>query len=76
MAHVSIRYNKLKRHLPNETPDHVWRVFVDGQEKLCKHFRLEVVAYSERIGDDWNVACDGFVTFDRETSTVVIRGQP
>ena len=52
--------------------EHVWRVFEGEKEYLVKHFRLDVPSFSEFDGEYWNVACDGKLTLDRETSTAVI----
>ena len=52
--------------------DHVWRVFEDGKEYLFKHVQINVPSHSERDGDDWNIACNGTMTIDRDTSTATI----
>ena len=52
--------------------DHVWRVFDDGKEYLLKHVKINVPSWSEQDGQDWNIACDGVLTIDRETSTATI----
>jgi hypothetical protein len=74
MSHVSIRFNKSRGQPGRGTPEHVWRVFVDGQEYLFKHFKLNVPSVSEadETGQDWNIACDGVFRIDRETSTAVV----
>ena len=67
-----IRFNKT-RGMPNRgTKDHVWRVFEDNQEYLFKNVRINVPSFSERTNEDWNIACDGIMTIDRETSTAII----
>ena len=76
MAHVSVRFNKTRGQPGRGTPDHVWRVFANDKEYLVKHLRIEAVVYDERMGDDWNVACDGVLTIERDTSTAIIRGEP
>ena len=76
MAHFSIRFNNTRGRPGRGTADHVWRVFADGKEYLFKHLRIESPVYDERTGDDWNVACDGHLTIDRDTSTAIIRSDP
>ena len=72
MNHYLIRFNKT-RGLPGRgTEDHVWRVFEGEKEYLCKHVKINVPSYSERTLGDWNIACDGTLTLDRETSTAII----
>jgi hypothetical protein len=74
MSHITIRFNKSRGQPGRGTPDHVWRVFVGGQEYLFKHFKINVPSVSEREGqsDDWNIACEGVLHIDKETSTAVI----
>lgn len=74
MSHISIRFNKSRGQPGRGTPEHVWRVFVDGQEYLFKHFKLNVPSVSEMdaTGQDWNIACDGHLRIDKETSTAVV----
>jgi len=69
-----IRFNKSRGQLGRGTMDHVWRVFENDREYLFKHFKLEVYAESEMSsGPDWNIACQGYMTIDRETSTAIIK---
>jgi len=62
--------------------DHVWRVFENDREFLFKHFRIEGVTVVDTVtgagegADNWNVACQGYMTIDRDTSTAVITAQP
>ena len=58
------------------TSDHAWRVFENNKEYLFKNFKINVPTYSERTGEDWNVACHGYMTIDRETSTAIINWEP
>jgi hypothetical protein len=81
MSHISIRFNKSRGQPGRGTPDHVWRVFVDGQEYLFKHFKINVPSVSEMdaSGQDWNISCDGVFQIDYETSTAIVdqaEGQP
>ena len=72
MNHYLVRFNKT-RGLPGRgTEEHVWRVFENGKEYILKNVKINVPSYSERTGDDWNIACDGVMTIDRETSTAII----
>lgn len=74
MNHVSIRFNK-SRGLPGRgTSEHVWRVFVDGQEYLFKNFKLNAPSRSEMdaTGQDWNIFCSGVFEIDKETSTAIV----
>jgi len=67
-----IRFNKTRGQPNRGTVDHVWRVFEGSKEYLVKHVEINVPSYSERTGDDWNIACDGVLSFVRETSTAII----
>lgn len=74
MSHITIRFNKSRGQPGRGTPDHVWRVFVGGQEYLFKHVKINVPSASEKEpnSEDWNIACEGVLHIDRETSTAVI----
>lgn len=73
MAHFLIRFNKTRGQPGRGTADHVWRVFEDGKEYLVKHVKINVPSQSEvSPGPDWNIACDGILHLDRETSTAII----
>jgi hypothetical protein len=67
-----IRFNKSRGNPNRGTLDHVWRVFEGEKEYLVKHVQINVPSYSERTGEDWNIACDGTLSFNRETSTAII----
>jgi hypothetical protein len=67
-----IRFNKTRGMPGRGTVDHVWRVFENGKEYLFKHIQINVPCHDERTGEDWNMACTGLMTIDRETSTGVI----
>lgn len=77
MSHITIRFNKSRGQPGRGTPEHVWRVFVDGQEYLFKHFALNVPSVSEReaSSEDWNIACEGRLQIDKATSTATIDPQ-
>ena len=72
MAHFLIRFNKSRGNPGRGTKDHVWRVFEDNKEYLVKHVKINVPSYSERTNEDWNIACDGTLTIDRENSIAII----
>ena len=77
MAHFAIRYNQTRGQPGRGTKDHVWRVFENGKKEfLTKHVKINVPSWDEQTGEDWNIACDGFLKIDRETSTVIINGEP
>lgn len=67
-----IRFNKTRGMPGRGTIDHVWRVFENDNEFLCKHVKINVPSYSERTGEDWNMACEGEMSIDKETSTITI----
>lgn len=67
-----IRFNKTRGQPNRGTIDHVWRVFEGKKEYLVKHVQINVPCYSERTGDDWNIACEGILNLDRELSIATI----
>ena len=73
MSKFLIRFNKSRGQEGRGSMDHVWRVFEDGKEYLVKHIKIEAPIWDETDGVDWNIACNGTLTFDRETSTAVIK---
>lgn len=73
MSHILIRFNKTRGQPGRGSVDHVWRVFVDKKEYLFKNVRIDIPSYSERTGEDWNIACDGILEIDRENSIAVIK---
>jgi hypothetical protein len=75
MNHYSIRFNKTRGQPGRGTLDHVWRVFENNKEYLFKEVELNVPSYSERDGEDWNIACDGFLVIDRENSKAIINNE-
>ena len=68
----AIRFNKSRGQAGRGTPDHVWRVFEVGKEYLFKNVKINVPSHSEYDGGDWNIACEGIMLIDRETSTAII----
>jgi len=67
-----IRFNKSRGQEGRGTPEHAWRVFENGKEFLCKNVKLFVSSYSQTDGVDWNIACEGRMVIDKETSTISI----
>lgn len=70
-----IRFNKTRGQPNRGTMEHVWRVFEGKKEYLVKHVNINVPSFSERTDEDWNIACEGILTFDRETSTAIINNE-
>ena len=71
-----IRFNKSRGMKGRGTPDHVWRVFENGKEFLFKHLSITVPIVDEQTGEDYNIACDGYMKIDRGTSTAIITNTP
>jgi hypothetical protein len=74
MNKYSVRFNKSRGTPGRGTKDHAWRVFENDKEYIFKHVYLNVPSFSEvdKSGEEWNIACYGFMTIDRETSTAII----
>lgn len=73
MSKYLIRFNKSRGAPGRGTSDHAWRVFEDGKEYLVKHVKINVRCWDEvSCGPDWNIACEGVMVLDRETSTAII----
>lgn len=68
-----IRYNKTAGEPGRGTPDHKWRVFEGEKEYLFKNFRVNVPCHNEFAHGEWNLACEGALSIDRETSTAIIK---
>lgn len=69
-----IRFNK-SRGLPNRgSSEHVWRVFADEKEYLCKNVVINVPSRGAKTGEDWSICCEGVMEIDKETSTITING--
>ena len=76
MNKYQIRFNKSRGMPGRGTEEHAWRVFENGKEYLCKHICIQVPATDERSGEDWNIACQGYMVIEKETSTITIQSQP
>jgi hypothetical protein len=72
-SHFQIRFNQSRGNPGRGTVDHVWRVFENREkEYLFKNVRIQVPSWGERTGEEWNIACDGVLHIDRDTSTAII----
>jgi len=76
MNHYRIRFNKSRGLEGRGSRDHVWRVFEGDKEYLVKHLQINVPLVDEKEpnSEDWNIACDGVLTLDKDTSTAIING--
>jgi hypothetical protein len=72
MNKYAIRFNKTAGQPGRGSPDHVWRVFENDKEYVCKGVRINVPSQGQKTGEDWSIVCHGFSTIDRETSTITI----
>jgi len=72
MANFQIRFNKSRGEPNRGTMDHVWRVFKDGKEYICKNIIIDVSSYGAETDGDWSICCEGEMIVDRETSTIKI----
>jgi hypothetical protein len=77
MNKYHIRFNKSRGQPGRGSLDHVWRVFENNDEYIFKNVKINVPSYSEvtgdgQGGDDWNIACEGFMKIDEKTSTAII----
>jgi hypothetical protein len=72
MSRFRIRYNQ-SRGLPNRgTNEHVWRVFENDKEYLCKNVVINVPSYGAKTGEDWSICCEGTMAICKDTSTITI----
>ena len=72
MANFQIRFNKSRGSINRGTLDHVWRVFADGKEYICKNVKINVPSYGAETDGDWSICCTGEMLINRETSTIEI----
>ena len=70
-----IRFNKSRGYPNRGTLDHVWRVFEDGKEYLCKNVKINVPSYGAKTGEDWSICCEGTMEIERDTSTITINAK-
>ena len=70
---ILIRFNKTRGMEGRGTVDHVWRVFDnDGKEYLVRNVRIDVSSRGEKTGEDWSIVCEGKITIEKETSTIIV----
>lgn len=67
-----IRFNKNAGQPGRGSLEHVWRVFENGNEILAKHVLINAPVWSEQTGQDYNMACVGYMKFSKEFDTVEI----
>ena len=70
-----IRFNKSRGYPNRGTEEHVWRVFEDGKEYLCKNVKINVPSYGAKTGEDWSICCEGTMEIERDTSTITINAK-
>jgi len=71
-----IRFNKSRGYPNRGTDEHVWRVFEDGKEYLCKNVIINVPSRGAKTGEDWSICCEGTMVICKETSTITIDSTP
>ena len=67
-----IRFNKSRGQEGRGTEEHVWRVFENGAEHLVKDIFINVTSWGETDGEDWNIACYGFMSIVPSSELAVI----
>lgn len=67
-----IRFNKSRGAPGRGTMEHVWRVLSDDTEWLARHVIIEAPSRTEQEGPDFNIVCEGNMTFFEDTDTAVI----
>jgi hypothetical protein len=67
-----IRFNKSRGQEGRGSDEHVWRIFENGVEHLAKDILLNVTSWGETDGNDWNIACYGFMKIMPRTELAVI----
>jgi hypothetical protein len=72
MKKYYIRFNKTRGQPYRGSIDHVWRVFEEDQEYICKNVEINVPSHGEKTGEDWSICCNGVLTIDNVTSTAII----
>ena len=69
-----IRFNKTRGQEGRGSEEHAWRVFENGVEFLAKDVVIQVPSWTERTNDDWNIACHGYMYFNKNNAFALIRG--
>jgi uncharacterized protein CbrC (UPF0167 family) len=73
LSEFRIRFNQSRGRLHRGTVDHVWRVFEDDKEYLCKNIVIDVPSYGAKTGEDWSICCEGTMQICKDTSTITIK---
>ena len=71
-----IRFNKSRGQENRGTEDHVWRIFEDGVEYLARDVMINVHSWGETDGNDWNIACKGFMQMTKLGDVAIINPEP
>ena len=74
MNEYYVKINKTRGQPKRGSKDHVWSVFENGKEYICKHIQLNVPSLGEldESDSDFKIICRGFMAIDKETSTATI----
>ena len=72
---IYVRYNKTRGQPGRGSTDHAWRVFDNNKEYVVKNVRIDVPSWGAKTGEDFSMCCEGVITVDRETSTIIIIGK-
>jgi hypothetical protein len=70
-----IRFNKSRGQEGRGSEEHVWRVFENGVEHLAKDVMLNVPSWGEIDGQDWNIACKGFMLKINVVDLIIISSE-
>ena len=69
---IAVRVNKTRGQPGRGSLDHVWRVFDGPKEYVAKNVKINVPSWGAKTGEDWSICCEGKVSLDKSTSTVII----
>lgn len=69
---IAVRFNKTRGQPRRGSLDHVWRVFDGPKEYVAKNVKINVPSWGAKTGEDWSICCEGKVSLDKSTSTVII----
>lgn len=72
MSEFMIRFNQSRGQPNRGTEDHVWRVFEEDKEYLCKNVIINVQSRGTKTGENWNICCEGTMAICKDTSTITI----
>ena len=71
-----IRFNKSRGQEGRGSEAHVWRVFENGVEHLAKDIMVNVTSWGEADGQDWNIACKGYMRKVNGVDLIIINPEP